>query len=388
MRLLPFDYAARNAGRKKLTTVLTSGGAAVVVLLVMVMGAFVETLASTMRSTGDARNVIVLGTGSEDFLEQSEIPFNTPSLLSATILGISKHNGTPVISPEIHHAAVVRDARNDPESKVLFGLTRGVTPAALLVHQQVFLSSGRFPGPGEVLVGKLAPRKLGLSPEASQIGQQIWFENQPWTISGTFEAPGTAFEAELWVPIEDLKIATKRTTMSCAIAQMEQPSGMVAVNIFCKSRPDLEISVVRESEYYAGLAAFFKPLQVVGWIMAVLITIAGLFGGLNAMMAAVSARAREIACLETLGFSRFAITTSLLQETLLQVGTGSLVAAGIALFVVAGTTARFVMGAISINVQPHVLLIGFGAGLLLAVGGAVFPAVRLFRKPLVEVLRS
>lgn len=43
------------------------------------------------------------------------------------------------------------------------GLFRGVTPAALLVHPEVRLTEGNFPRAGEVMVGKLAWRKLGFS---------------------------------------------------------------------------------------------------------------------------------------------------------------------------------------------------------------------------------
>src|SRR5690606_9686258 len=96
-------------------------------------------------------------------------------------------------------------------------LVRGVTPDAFLVHQQVYITDGRLPGPREMLVGGLAATRLDLPPEALEIGKQLVFENQTWTISGHFEAPGTAFDAEVWVPLEDLKIQTKRDTYSCVI---------------------------------------------------------------------------------------------------------------------------------------------------------------------------
>lgn len=389
MALLPFDYAARNAARKPLTTVLTTLGASAVIFLVILMGAFVETLSTMMRSTGEAHNVIVLGTGSEDFLEQSEIAFNVPTVLAASVSGIARHYGTPLISPEIHHAAVVRSTKEAKDSdKVRFGLVRGVTPAAFLLHRQVFTKEGRTPQTGEVMLGKLAHVKLGLPPEAARVGGEVYFEGRPWRISGVFEAPGTAFEAELWVPLEDLKVVTKRKTLTCAVVRVNSPAQYVDVSIFCKSRLDLEISAVREVAYYGTLARFFRPMQALGWIMAGLITAAGLFGGLNTMVAAITARSRELACLETIGFSRRAIAVSLLQESLLQVGTGALIAAALALTFLAGTTVRFVMGALSMEVAPHVLLAGFGAGLFLAVVGTIIPAVRLFRTPLVELLRS
>ena len=228
MKLLPFDYAARNAGRNPLRTVLTSAGAAAVIFLVILMGSFVQALGSTLRGTGDPLNAIILGTGSEDFLEQSEIGFDVPTVLAASIPEIAQHHGTPMISPEIHHASVVRLSEKeipDP-SNVRMALVRGVTTMAFLVHQQVFLKEGRPPVSGELLAGKLAATKLGLPESALMPGQSIFFEGKSWKVSGIFEAPGTTFEAELWVPLEDIKIQTKRETLTCAVVRLSDVLGI------------------------------------------------------------------------------------------------------------------------------------------------------------------
>ena len=45
------------------------------------------------------------------------------------------------------------------------GLVRGVTSTVPLVRRQVRLSEGRWPGAGEILVGKLAYAKIGCAPE-------------------------------------------------------------------------------------------------------------------------------------------------------------------------------------------------------------------------------
>ncbi|MBX7245383.1 MAG: ABC transporter permease [Candidatus Sumerlaeaceae bacterium] len=389
-RLLPFDYAARNAGRNWLRTVLTTGGAAAVIFLVILMGAFVQTLTSSLRATGDHNNAIVLGKGSEDFLEQSEIRADVPSILGASVESIVKREGVAMVSPEIVHAAVIRQtsAENPDTGNQRKGLVRGVTPMAFQLHSQIYLKEGKLPGSGEAVAGKLAATKLGLPESALQPGQTIFFEGRAWTISGVFEAPGTTFEAELWVPLEELKTQVKRETISCAVVRLKSPSDLTALQVFASSKLDLEITAVSEARFYSSLASFFRPMQVMGWVMAALVAVAGLFGGLNTLIAVIVARGRELACLETIGFSRRAIIVSLIQESLLMVGAGALIAAGLALLLLDGRGIRFVMGALSLQVDALVLAVGFGTALLLAVGGTAIASLRLIRTPLIELLRS
>lgn len=392
MKLLPFDYAARNAGRNPLRTILTTIGAAAVVFLVILMGAFVQTLGATLRGTGEPDNVIVLGLGSEDYLEQSEIGFSVPTEMAASVDAVATQEGSddPLISPEIHHSTMVQlsaDEKPDPKQANSV-LVRGVTDKAYIVHRQVFITAGRAPGPGEILVGKLAATKMGLPPETLEIGKSIYFEGKTWTVSGVFEAPGTTFEAEMWAPLDDLMIQTKRDSLTCVIARMKSADAFSDIDLFTKMRLDLELAVVKEVDYYGALAAFFKPMQMLGWIMAALITASGLFGGLNTMIAAISTRSKELACLETIGYSRRAIVVALLQESMLQVGAGSLIAAGLALGVLSGRSVRVTMGALALDVSGPVLAAGFAAGLVLAVFGTLIPATKLVRKPLVELLRA
>jgi putative ABC transport system permease protein len=148
------------------------------------------------------------------------------------------------------------------------------------------------------------------------------------------------------------------------------------------------VAAVRETTYYGALAHFFQPVEALGWTMAVLVVVSGLFGGLNTMVAAVASRSRELACLETLGFGRTALVVSLLEESLLQVAGGALLAAVGALGLLSGKAVRFSMSAAELRVDAPVLAAGFVAGVLLAAGATLIPALRQMRTPLVELLRS
>src|SRR5262249_10258016 len=97
---------------------------------------------------------------------------------------------------------------------------------------------------------------------------------------------------------------------------------------------------------------------------------------------------REMATLQTLGFSRQAIAMSLLQEAILLAAAGALVAAVIALVLVNGVAVRFTMGAFSLVIDSAALLIGCVAGFLLWTVGAIPPAIRSMRLPVVDGLKA
>src|SRR5436190_22338321 len=102
MKLLPLDYAVRNLGRSRLRLALSVLGSALVVLLVLGAGGFVSGMTESLRHAGDERNVLVMGIGSEESFERSEIPASTASLLSASVPGLESRSGVSFVSPEVH----------------------------------------------------------------------------------------------------------------------------------------------------------------------------------------------------------------------------------------------------------------------------------------------
>ena len=143
-----------------------------------------------------------------------------------------------------------------------------------------------------------------------------------------------------------------------------------------------------ETDYYAALAAFFKPVQWMVIVTAVLIAMGGVLGGLNTMYAAFASRVREIGSLQTLGYSRAAIMISLIQESVLATSMGAIVACSIGWWALDGLVVRFSMGAFGIDITAAVLALGLLSGLLLGLIGAIVPAWRCLVKPIPEALRS
>lgn len=385
MRVIPFEYGVRNLGRSPTRCALALVGSALVLTLILTAAGFVRGMEQALAVSGRDDNVIILGAGSEESVERSEIDPATPGIVAASIQGIQSRLGQAYVSPESHIQLQYRLRADD--ATVQTALFRGVTPAAMLVHPQVRVHEGRMPRAGqwELIVGRRVGA-AGASDEHS-IGKQLWIDNRPWTIVGRFEAPGTVMEAEIWCPLSELQIATKRTTHSCVVMTLGDTE-FADVDAFCKQRLDLQIVALRESDYYAKLAAFFGPIRAMVWGTAALIAMGGLFGGLNTMYAAFAARIREFAALQTLGFSRPAILLSLIQESTVVTCAGAMSACFIALLFLRDHSVQFSMGTFGLAVDAPTLGIGITAGLLLGIIGATLPAWRCLRLPIAEALRA
>ena len=312
---------------------------------------------------------------------------NVPTLVAASVDGIKRRLGTDYVSPEVHMALVVKAERDDTVDYQ--AVVRGVTENAFLVHPQVQIVEGRPPRMGEyeLMVGALAATRLDIAPEKLHVGESLWFDNRAWTITGQFTAPQTVMDAEIWVPLTDLQIATRRDTLSCVVLTLGEAT-ITDVDIWAKQRLDLELVAMRERDYYASLSAFYRPVRMMVWATAALIALGGLFGGLNTMYAAFGARVRELAALQTLGYPRRALIVSFLQESLLMTSIGAIVAIAIARLFLDGLAVRFSMGAFALLVDARVLAFGLLAGLLLAIVGVIPPLWRCLRLPIVEALRT
>jgi ABC-type lipoprotein release transport system permease subunit len=385
LRLLPWDYGIRNSFRRPVRSALTLGALALVVLLVLLVVGFLRGLETTLAVSGDSRVVLVHALGTSENPETSSVAGRIPALLTASLDGIQRRYGTPYVSPEIYLGTRVTAGESDRQT---LGLIRGVLPAALLVRRQVQIVEGRWPGAGELLAGRLAATKLSRDERTLAIGQAVAFEGRSWRISGRFAAAGSALEAEMWCPLDDLQQTLKRQDLTLVAVTLAPGASPAEVDEFCKERLDLELEATPETDYYASLHRHYRPVRILAWLVACLVAAAGVFAGLNTMYGAVVGRVRELATLQTLGFVRRAITLSLVQEATVLAAAGSLAAALVAVLLLDGLAVRFTMGAFVLRIDSTALLLGCGTGLLVGLIGAIPPALRAMRMPVAEGLKA
>ena len=417
MKFLPLHYAARNIGRSPLRLALTAGGGAIVVFLVVSAVASVRALDRGIRASGTEGNVMLLGAGSEESVERSEISASTPGVLAASVRGMKSLGGAAFISPELHVPLPLRRADQPAPTGNARDLVmvRGVEPSAFMVHPQARLSIGRLPeiGRAEALVGRSLADRLGIadthvrndhvtanpshatnfsenssnSNSANSPAPEILLDDIPFTVTGIIDAPGVAIDGEAWLPISDLLVLTKRQTISVAVISLDS-ADIGDVEMFAAQRPDLELTAIDEPAYYAGLAKFFRPVQILIAVSALIVALGAMLGGLNALDAAFASRSREIAMLQVLGYSRAAVVANLIQESMITVATGAIPALLIAVFLLDGLGVRFSMGIFSLRVDAACVASGLAAGLLLGLIGSVPPTLRCLRVDIPSALKS
>ncbi len=397
IKLLPFDYAIRNLGRSPKRLALVCGGSMLVSMLVLGAVAFARGMDSALSSTGLVTNALVVGSGSEESLERSEIPPTTAGVLAASIDGLAVVAGVPAVSPEIQVAlpltlegAQSEDATEGTTAAASSreappAIVRGFQNEAFLVHPQVRLVAGRWPDHGADEIAA-APGALARVAGA-QIGTRVIVAGTPFEIVGIFDAPGTTMHGEFWMRLERVAQLTQRTTHSCVVAALGS-ADMDDVDAFSSSRLDLETISMRESAYYARLGDFFAPIRLLVIVTALLVSSGGILGGINAMYAAFSSRVREVGTLQALGFSRSAIAISLILESTVACVAGALGACLAATLLLDGIAIQFSMGSFGLQVDATAIACALVAGMLLGVLGALPAIFRCLSLPIPNALRS
>lgn len=385
MRLLPFDYAIRNLARSPRRLALVVSGSALASLLVLGAVGFGSGMRRSFAASGLETNALVLGSGSEESIERSEIPPTTATVVAANIDGLMMVAGRPAVSAEIHAALPVARDGAEADDRAPPAVFRGFEPEAFLVHPQVRLTDGRWPARGadEIAAAPGALARIG----GAALGDAIVVAGRPFTVTGLFEAPGTAMHGEFWMRLDRLAQLTQRTTHSCVVAALGTAE-FDDVDALCATRLDLETIAVRESDYYARLVAFLAPIRLLVLVTAVLVAAGGVLGGINAMYAAFASRVREVGTLQALGFTRVAIAISLLVESTVACVAGALVACLLGIVFLDGVAIRFTMGSFGIAVDSAAILAGLASGIFLGILGALPAIIRCLSLSIPSALRS
>jgi len=135
-------------------------------------------------------------------------------------------------------------------------------------------------------------------------------------------------------------------------------------------------------------------MTFMAYTVSAIMALGAMFGAANTMYSAVSARSTEIATLRAIGFGPSAVVASLLIEALLLAVIGAALGALVVGLLFNGSTIGAHLGFESRRVltKLHVdlSLIALGMGWACGIGlfGAILPAVRAARLPVVEAMRD
>jgi putative ABC transport system permease protein len=177
--------------------------------------------------------------------------------------------------------------------------------------------------------------------------------------------------------------------------KLNSPEAFSAFKDALTADPRLNVKVVRVAEYYAEQSTLLiKMITTLGVLIASLMAVGAVFGALNTMYSAVSARTREIATLRALGFGRGAVVVSVMLESIVLALLGGAVGAVLAYAAFNGfktTTINwqsFAQVTFAFAVTPPLLVTGIVLATLIGFLGGLLPAVRAARQPVAVALRE
>ena len=364
------------------------GIAGVVAVMVGVLS-IAEGILRTMQSSAAPENAVVLRSGATS--EMMSILLGDDARVIAEAPGLARDEGGALSSPELFVIINLLKKNTGTDANVPL---RGVTRTAPVVRGDFRIVSGRMFewGRNEVVVGVGAQIEF----RGLDVGSAITVANEEWPVVGVFAAGGGLAETEIWVDASLLQSAYRRgNSFQSVYARLESPEAFQQFKDALTSDPRLNVKPMRETEYYAEQSAMlYNLITGLGTLIAVIMGLGAMFGALNTMYTAVSARAREIATLRALGFRSGPVVVSVLVESLLLALAGGAIGALLAWLAFDGFRAAtlnfssFSQVAFAFEVSPALLVRGIVFALLIGLIGGLFPALRAARQPVSTALRE
>jgi len=367
--------------------VIVVGIAGVVGVLISVLAMAIG-FSAALDHTGRADRAIVMRGGSTSELGSTLSRDNALTILDAP--GVRKTaDGKPIGSAEA--IVIVGLPQKGSDSGVNVTL-RGLGPQGLATRPEIKLIAGRMfqPAVRELIVGKAAEAQF----QGLGIGSHIAFRDSDWTVVGLFESGGDAHESELLADAETVMSAYRRNLFQSVTVLLDDAAAFDGFKAALTTNPTLSVDVRREPDYYASMSATLqKILFFVAYVVGGIMAVGALFGALNTMYSAVSARAVEIATLRALGFGATAIVVSVFVEALLLSLAGGVIGAALAWFFFNGNAANTLSGNFTqlvfrLTIGPGVILLGILWACAIGMIGSLFPAIRAARLPIAVVLRA
>jgi putative ABC transport system permease protein len=387
---IPFQYNLRSVMVRWTSTLVAVLSIAGVVGVFIAVLALAQGFEKTLVSSGSARNAIILRGGSTSEME-SAVYLDQVKILQ-DMPGVERDpSGTALITPEVVVVAAFRMRSSGSDANLQ---VRGVSETTLKVRDNIKIVEGRFLNTGlnELVVGSKASRQfVGLD-----LNSSVYFGGTHWTIVGIFDAGGSAFDSEIWCDGNILNQTYKRpqNVFQSATVRLASEDAFDGFESSISTDPRLTLSAEREISYYAKQSEMVSTLiRVLGFLVASVMAIGAIFGAINTMYSAVSARSVEIATLRALGFRARHIIISFVSESIFISLIGGIV--GVLLILPINNQAASTMNwqtfsqlSFSFMISPKLILEGLIFAAIMGFLGGLFPAVRASRISIASALRG
>ena len=384
---IPIAYNLRNLVVRKTTTIMTALGIALTVAVLLAVLALVDGLRTTLASSGDPLQIVVMRKGSESEIVSNftRTQFQDLKFKPGIATGA---NGQPLASLEVITIINLSSTETGEGTNVT---VRGLQPSGIEMRHSVKIASGRWfqQGKRELVAGKIAAERY---PEA-QIGRKVRFGRGDWEIVGIMDAGRGAQASELWGDVNQIGSDLQRLeVLSSALVRATDAVTAKALANDINNDQRLNMNAVSEEEYYAAQTASAAPIEYIGIFVAVVMAVGSAFAAMNTMYAAVARRSREIGTLRVLGFSQGSILLSFFLESVLLSGLGGVLGCLMVLPLNGITTgignSNYSETAFNFHVSGGIMLIGMAFAVILGAAGGLFPASNAARKEILTALRE
>lgn len=387
---IPFQYNLRSVRVRWTSTLVAVFSIAGVVAVFIAVLAMAQGFHKTLVSSGSARNAIILRGGATSEME-SAIELDQIKILQ-DLPGIERDSGgAAIMTSEVVVVASFPMKSTGTEANVQ---VRGVSENALKVRSNIKIVQGRFltPGLNELVVGMYATKNYtGLD-----LNRTVKLGGSQWTIVGIFDAGGSAFDSEAWCDANNLNQTYKRpeNIFQSATVSLTSEDAFDTFKNAISTDPRLTLDTEREQVYYEKQSQMVsKLIKVLGFLVAFVMAIGAVFGAINTMYSAVSARSVEIATLRALGFRGRHIIISFVMESIFISLIGGIL--GVLIILPINNSAASTMNwqtfsqiSFSFLISPELILQGLIFAAFMGFLGGLFPAVRASRLPIAPALRG
>jgi putative ABC transport system permease protein len=372
-------------GSASATIIGIAGVVAVLVGVLSIAAGFRQ----VMTASGAPDAAIVLRSGADSEMESGLSRADTRLIGDAP--GVARSTNGPLTSAELFVIINLPKRSTGTDANVPL---RGVEANALQVRDRARIVEGRMfeGGKSEVVVGQGAAQEFS----GLELGSKVKVGIYDWPVVGIYSAAGGVAESEIWTDAKVLQAAYKRgDSFQSVYVRLNSAGAFDSFNGSLTNNPQLSVKAERQADYYvAQSVALTRLITSLGVLIASLMALGAVFGALNTMYSAVSARTREIGTLRALGFGTGAVIVSVMIESLLLALLGGLLGGGLAYIAFNNfhtstmNFQTFSQVAFAFKVTPQLLARGIVWSLLIGLVGGLFPAIRAARLPIASALRE
>lgn len=364
-------------------------GVALVVFVFAAVLMMANGVQRTLRSTGSDDNVIVARKAAMSEImsildrEAAAIMINLPYVARFA-------DGRPMSSREVVVIINLDKLGGEGISNVT---VRGVEEPAFDLRPQVRIVQGRMFrwGAREVIAGAGITNRFA----GAQIGEQVKFGGDSWSVVGIFAAEGSGFESELWGDLNQIADAFQRTSLSTVTFRLRDPAEFADVVGAFESDNRLQyFAPKREKQFFEEQSEMMATfIRILGLFITVIFSAGAMIGAMITMYGAVANRTVEIGTLRALGFYRRSILLAFLLESLFLSLGGGVIGLGIASLLQFFTISTLNFGsfselAFSFALSPSIIASSLGFALLMGLIGGFLPAVGAARLNIIQALRA